>query len=225
MLVVSFDLSSSCIGVLLTRIEDGKIIKCDSCPVVPSNSSNIRERFGFMSSKKRLPTRSGKLINTWWRKGEESISQTEKNKRDREVREYVNNCILSDISFKLGAIINTTNPDLILVEKNAAFNGILTTKLLAEVMGILVGISGNASIPVIKYPVNQVRSILDVSKLTTILRDELSEEEMMSLPDVTKRAIGNHLSKIYNINFSTDDESDACAVFHYWWTQDYKGEC
>jgi transcription initiation factor IIE alpha subunit len=49
-------------------------------------------------------------------------------------------------------------------------------------------------------------------------------EELMCIPDITKRAIREYLETIYGqygIVFQTDDESDSCAVLHYWRTKTY----
>jgi hypothetical protein len=226
MIVMSFDLSSACIGVTTARLNKIKEVeKIMSCPIIPKQFSPTE--LGYMASKKSLPTIKGnKSLNTYWKKGEAKITETEKKRRDREVRAKKDIFVLEYIGQQMGSMINKIKPDLIIVEKNAAFNGILTTVLLAKVYGTLLGIAGMLSIPVLEYSVNEVRAPYDVARLVSQFCATKTPEELKKLPDITKAAIRKFLYKIYRdkgINFQTDDESDSCLVFHYWYENIYKG--
>jgi hypothetical protein len=123
----------------------------------------------------------------------------------------------------MGGMIDKINPDLILVEKNAAFNGILTTVLLAKVMGSLLGIAGFKGIPVKEYPVITVRKHHNVADLVKEFVRGKTAQELQALPDITKAALRDLMFKKYGkygIIFQTDDESDACVVFDYWYEHD-----
>jgi hypothetical protein len=221
MIVMSFDLSSSCIGLVVAEIKpSGKISKMRSCPIIPQPFS--AETLGYMKSKKKVELRDGNSIMSYMRPGESKISKAEKKRRDMEVRASKNIAVLQNISRTMNDLVSSIRPDLIIVEKNEIFNGVLTSVLLGEVMGTLVSISGIHSIPLNEFRVSQVRTVFNISELIKALKSRYSEDFIEHLPDVTKRAIRDHLADVYKdtgVTFQTDDESDACAVFHYWYTK------
>lgn len=223
MIVMAFDLSSVCIGVIAVEIKKGKVANVRSCPIIPKSFDHTN--LGYMKSKKKLPTkRSGEMINTYWKKGETVISKTEKQKRDREVRSHKDIFVLQDISKTINYLISNIKPDLVLVEKNEIFNGILTSVLLGKVMGTLVSITGIHNMPLIERKVSEVRSIFNLGQILRTFRDKHSDDELKAIPDITKRALREEMERIYGpygIKFQTDDESDACVVFHYWFTTEY----
>lgn len=226
MIIMSFDLSSVCIGVTAVEIIPGeRIVKMRSCPIIPKEFDPTI--LGYMKSKKKLKTKDGKKeLNTYWKRGETTITIAEKERRDKEVRAQKDIYVLQYISKSINDLIIGVKPDLVLVEKNAIFNGILTSILLGKVMGTLVSVTGIHGIPLIEYPVNQVRSVFNLPVIIRELQRNHTSEELMKIPDITKRALREYLEKIYGqygIVFQTDDESDSCAVFHYWLTKIYDG--
>lgn len=200
---------------MTVRLEGKKINKIMSCPIIPPDYSAVT--LGFMKTKKKLPTKSGELLSTYYKIGEVSISKAEKERRDDAVRAQKDLYVLANISKAMAGLIDNIKPDLILVEKNAIFNGILTSILLAKVMGTLLGLSGRLGIPVKEYAVSKVRSILNVGKVVVEFCKGKSEEELRRIPDITKRALGELMSKEYGIIFNTDDEGDAGVLFNYWY--------
>lgn len=224
MKIMVFDLSTACIGVVAAELDEktGKIIKMKSCPIIPKDFDPTV--LGYMKTKKKLPTPKGnKTVNTYWKQGETSVTEAEKKRRDTEVRAKKDIYILEQIGSTMGNLINAIKPDKILVEKNAIFNGILTTVLLAKVMGTLLGIGGMLGIPIEEYPVNVVRSVLDIPTLLKVFTVKHTAEELQRVPDVTKRALREEMERLYGkfgIKFQTDDESDACVVWHYWYTKE-----
>ena len=110
-------------------------------------------------------------------------------------------------------------PNVVLVEKNKIFNGVLTSVLLGKVMGVLVGITTSKGIPLKEYEVATVRKNINIVKCIEELVSELSQEEIDKIPDITKRALRKYMEKKYGkygLKCSTDDESDACVVFDHW---------
>lgn len=214
--ILSFDLSSVCIGVVAAVIEDKEIKVVKSMPIIPEkfNASSL----GFLNSKKKILVKNGEYINAYVYPNEKIISKIEKKKRDTLVRNAKNKFVLKQISHSLNKIINGINPTIILVEKNEIFNGILTSVLLAEVRGILVGIANSKGIDVIDFKVKQVRKILNKNELIKKLVEEIGEDKVKNLPDVTKRALRNHMQHKYGkygLVMNTDDEGDACVVLNY----------
>lgn len=219
--VLAFDLSTVCVGVVAGIVDKKtkKPILVKSCPIIPRKFSP--EKLGYMRSKKRLPTaKSGEVLNTYYKQGEATISKSEKQKRDREVRIKGNLFTLEYIGKQISLIISEVKPDIILVEKNEIFNGVLTSVLLGKVMGVLIGVASSYSIPVNdEFKVSKVRSIIDLKKAVKSLVESLSEDEIKKVPDVTKRALRKLMEEKYGeygLVCKTDDESDACVVFNYW---------
>jgi hypothetical protein len=91
-------------------------------------------------------------------------------------------------------------------------------------MGVLLGVAGRAGIEVKEYSVNKVRSILNVGKIVTDFSKTVTDDVLKRIPDVTKRAIGEVMSKKYGLKFKTDDESDACVLLHYYLKENYGGQ-
>ena len=227
MIVLSADLSTACTGIIVARINSDKSVdKIMSTPILPKKI-DITKEFGYCKSKKKLPVKEGSReeVNTYYIKGENFVSKAEKKRRDIKVRQAQNLFILTHMSKDIGDIVNGIKPDLILYEKNAIFNGILTIELLAKLAGTLVGIAGSMSIPVEEYKVQTVRKRHNPTKLVKDFVKGKDENYIASLPDVTKAALrelmNNKYSK-YGLNMLSDDESDACVVFDYWYEEIYK---
>lgn len=217
--ILAFDLSSRCIGVVAAYVdmESKEPIIVKSCPIIPKKfDCSI---LGYMKNKKKLITKDGTYVNTYFKPGEKIISKSEKIKRDREVRRYKDLYILEYIGEKISNVINEINPDYILVEKNEIFNGILTTVLLSKILGVLFGAASSKGIRIEEIKVKTARSIIDIKAATDRLLENIGEEAMSKVPDVTKRALRLDMERKFNkygLECKTDDESDACVVFNYW---------
>lgn len=211
MKVIAFDLSSVCIGCVIAEVENKKVNKIASCPIIPKKDTNIPIKLGYLKSK--VKTASG--LNSYIRYKGETVSKQEKKKRDSLVREAQNAQILSDISKKLSEVITTLKPDIVIMEKHAIFNGILTSVLLGKIAGILIGVAGDNGIETREYPVLKIRKKYNLTQMTRDFVATQTPESLSKIPDVTKAAIGLMLSKKYGISFQTYDESDACAVLDY----------
>lgn len=226
MIVLSGDLSTRCTGIIVAEIKNDRIVKMLSTPIVPKRL-DITEEFGFMKSKKKLPTRHGgsELINTYYRRGEESVSKDEKKKRDVSVRQKQNLFILTQMSKDIGDIVDGVKPDVIIYEKNAIFNGILTIELLAKLAGTLVGIAGSHGIPIYEYPVQRVRKRHNPAQLVKDFVKGKNSDYIQSLDDVTKAALRERMQQKYGqygLELKSDDEGDAAVVFDYWYEEIHK---
>lgn len=217
--ILAFDLSSVCIGVVAAKVEDNKLTKVLSCPIIPPkfNSSAL----GFLKSKKKVYTSSKetKMVNSYVYPNETYVSEANKKKRDVQVRKAKDIFVLDYIGKQLNTLIDCINPDLIIVEKTEIFNGVLTSVLLAKVFGVLVGAATSKNIEVKEYKVKEVREIIDIVSVTKDLVENLTDEEINRIPDMTKRALRTFMEKKYGhlgLKCSTDDEGDACVVFNYW---------
>ena len=124
--VLAFNLSSVCVGVVASRVNEitKTPIKVISCPVIPSKFDVTR--LGYKRSKAKIKTRGGEYINSYIKEGEKEITKQEKKRRDIEVRNNSNLHALSYISTQIEKIVTMIKPNVVLVEKNKIFNGVLT---------------------------------------------------------------------------------------------------
>lgn len=215
MKIMSFDLSSSCIGVICADVNSqNEVVNIMSAPIIPPKFNP--EELGFKRYKEKLQ-KNGQSITSWVKPGENWVSPNEKKHRDAAVRSRKDVFVLQYISQKINDLVSAIKPELVLVEKNEIFNGVLTSVLLGKIMGVLHGVCGALGIPVEEYKVQQIRKPYNVMKLVLEFSKNKSPEALRRIPDLSKAAIRNMLSFKYpHICFETDDESDACLVFDYW---------
>lgn len=226
--VLSFDLSSKCIGVIGACIDSNtnEIEFIKSMPIIPPNYKP--SELGYLNSKKKVYTSHTKSeqVNSYVKQGEVTVGKTEKRRRDVEVRNAKNLFVLDYIGRSLSTVIKAVKPEIILVEKNEIFNGVLTSVLLGKVMGVLLGIAAENGIQVKEFKVTTVRSILDLVNITRDLTRDMDSSEVNKIPDVTKRALRVYMNNKYGekgLECHTDDESDACVVFNYYYEKCIKG--
>lgn len=212
MIVMAFDLSSTCIGCVVAEVNNKTVARIKSCPITPS-AFDVTS-LGFLKTKQKVEGK--KALTSWVRHKGEVVSEAEKKRRDALVRSSKDVSVLAQISQAMGDLISQIKPDLIIVEKNEIFNGMLTSVLLGKVMGTLHGIAGMLRIPIKEYRVSAVRQPLGVSKIVSDFAKRVNPEELRTIPDITKRALRRHMEEVYNTKFLTDDESDACVVLNYW---------
>lgn len=217
--ILAFDLSSVCIGVVAAKIEDKELKLVKSCPIIPPKFNP--SLLGYLKSKKKVPTSqtSSKMVNSYVKQGETHVSEANKKKRDVEVRRAKDLYALNYIGKNINDLVSTINPDIIVVEKTEIFNGVLTSVLLAKVFGVLMGAATSRGIKVEEYKVSEVRKIFNIAYLTREFTKDKTEEELMEIPDMTKRVLRTEMEKRYGkigLKCSTDDEGDACVVLNYW---------
>lgn len=220
MRIMAIDSSSVCSGIVLAdTLEDGSVLKVGSAPIIPSKFDVTS--LGYLKTKKKMP---GGFLS-YVKNKEETVSKTESKKRNVEVRHKQNNHKAKDIGKQLSYLIENTKPDLVLIERNRIFNSQLTSVLLGEIMGIVEGVCASYNITLEKFTVDEMRKSIDSTKLVKEFSKKKTEQELISMKDVTKEAIKDYLVNIYNkygFNPSTLDESDACLVFHYWFCKEMK---
>lgn len=212
MKVLAFDLSSVCTGVTFADIKDKKIIFLKTFSIKPNiKKADVVKELGFVHSEKVSTT----SIRAWVKEPGEIVSRTEKKKRDVEIRNAYNSKIKKVISLEIKKVIDNLCPDLILVERNESFNGILTTKFLAEIRGILEGAATEQ--PIIQYSVSEIRKIFNLADMTMNYVKRMTPEQMRGKKDITKHVLKDFLENKYNITCANTDESDSLAVFdHYY---------
>jgi hypothetical protein len=215
--ILAFDLSGSTVGITGAEIDDrGKVLKIAPCHIIPKKIDP--SSLGYMKSKKKLPTKlnAQTLMNTYWKDGETHVSAVEKKHRDVHVRNANNDFIKQQISEQISNLIKELGPHIILVEKNRIFNGILTSVLLGEIMGILEGICGVYNVKLRKIKVEEARGPYNISTVVKEFAINMSADELLAMEDVAKHAVQKLMKDKYRIDFKNLDESDACLIFDYW---------
>lgn len=216
MKVMAIDASSVCSGIVVAEIDDNReVSKIGSASIVPEKFSP--KELGYKSSKVKM---NG--YTSYVKKGESFVSKTEAKRRNAEVRHARNDFKAKTISRQLNALITSIKPDIVVIEKNRTFNSVLTTALLAEVMGCVEGVCGANGIELKKVTVEAIRKEINAPKLVKGFSETRTIEELSSYEDVTKEAIKDYLEHFYNIKMANTDEGDACAVFHYFYKNLYK---
>lgn len=217
--ILAFDLSSARTGCVCASLDDKEIKFMDTFSVSPSvNRHGIISGLGFLPQKQTL-SKKGKKMSFYAKSHGEQITQAEKQKRDVLVRNTVNGIIKKEISSAFKKVVENIKPDLILVERNEAFNGVLTTKFLAEIRGILEGVAVEQ--PILQYSVSEIRKKFNLAKMTREYIKSLDNPKyIQGKKDITKLVIKDYLENKYSIRCGNTDESDALAVFdHYYETE------
>lgn len=217
MLVVAFDLSSTCIGVCVAKVDLKKQpIKLKTVSIIPQKPSG--KDFGFTTKESKKIAKNGKEFQAFLYPHETIISQREALDRIRMVKSEKHLGLLKNIGQQCGELLFRLKPHVVLLEKNASFNGILTTKLLAEIAGGIYFYCGATDTSLCDYHVETVRAYL---RQTIPVFDRANEDGKDVLD--TKWEMYCRLRTYYKaqhpkivLDRITMDESDALALFYYW---------
>lgn len=221
--ILAFDLSSKCTGCTAAILKQQQIQFLKTFSIYPhADTEQCAQELGFLRSKRKVHIGS-KDVNCYVKSAQEKISITEKKRRDVLVRNAVNMKLKESLAKSIRKVVSEFQPSLILVERNEAFHGILTTKLLAELRGILDGII--AGIPIIQYSVTEIRKPYPLAEMTRKYVAQLSNPtELAGNKDITKSVIKDFLEKKYRIRCANTDESDSLAVFDTYYTSIQEGD-
>lgn len=209
--VIAFDLSSTLIGATYGVIEDRVIKNVRTEGIVPRKPNG--KDYGYTTQK---PKKIGSGYPAYLLPGEHHISKAEAERRARFIKHDSHRQLLLNIGEDIGERVEAFSPSRLIIERNESFNGVLTTKLLAEIAGGLFFYSGLARIPFEDLNAAVVRkSVRDNIALTRAER--VLSDGTLALD--TKTEIKERLRKVYGhlIDFDTmtTDESDSLALFHH----------
>ena len=212
MKILSFDLSLTQTGVAFAKIDDNKsIVHLSTLSIVPLANAEIEiSELGFLRNKRRITTKNGGSFWSYVTKPDETVSYAEKKKRDVAVRNAMNMSKRRSLAQQIKLLIDKVQPELILVERNESFNGILTTKLLAEARGILEGACSGT--PIEQYSVSEIRNGINLVNLTRKFVAKVASTNSSFPKDITKSALKHYVENKYGITTANTDESDACMV-------------
>lgn len=222
MIVLSFDLSTSCTGVTESRIEQDDILNMCTYAIIPPKFNPIT--LGFLKDRKPVATKNFKA---YLHNKEEVVTLKEKKARDVAVgraseehyTEYITQSITGAI---LRAVANYGHVDLVLMEENMAFRSMDVTRKLGEISGILQALAISNNIPIVKVNVHKARGYLQIEKEMSAFASTLPEKVLASSKfDLTKETLKYLMLeryKRYNLSPTmTTDESDSLVIFTYWY--------
>lgn len=217
MIAMCFDLSSTCIGVTFAQLKSGRIRYAQTLAVIPEHPSG--KNLGYTTQKPKEIHYNGNKFKGFLRPKELYISKEEADRRLRHFKNYAHREMLRDIGKQCGRFLEKIQPDVIAIEKNKSFNGILTTKLLAEIAGGLYFYTGARNIPMFDYDEATIRAKIrkDITEF-----NRYKEGTNLVAAD-TKWEIYCRLRSYFETNYPglidfskmTMDESDSLAVFYH----------
>lgn len=225
---MSFDLSSTLIGVSVATIDtkNKRIEQAMVMPVIPKKPTG--KDLGYTTkNKKKVELRTGEMISSFLKEGEVIISKAEAKRRNATFRDESHKFLLMDIGKKLGTILHAVKPDIVMIERNEAFNGILTTKLLAEIAGGVYFWAGFFNSEFRAYNATTMRSLLNRHVKGADLQTE-DGSHIVDTKMVVKRKIEKFLKDeqvdVKNFEKATLDESDSFLPIIYFLLKEVRGE-
>lgn len=220
MIAMCFDLSSKCIGVTFSQFYGDHIKYAKTLAVIPERPSG--KDLGYTTNAPKTMYSNGKETKTFLLPAETAISQEEAKKRIAMFKNYSHLSLLKNIGKQLGYYLDKIKPDVIAIEKNMSFNGILTTKLLAEIAGGIYFFAGARNIPMYDYSEATIRAKIR-RDITNFNRYKTGTDEMaLDTKWEIYCRLRSYFDKYYPgmIDFEniTMDESDSLAVFYHLFT-------
>lgn len=217
MIMMCFDLSSVCIGVTFAQLKGITPIYVKTLAIIPESVSALD--LGYTTKEPKKIHYNGNTFKGLLKPGETFTSKSTAKKRLAEFKNYSHRQLLKDIGKQCGFFLEKVKPDILAIEKNKSFNGILTTKLLAEIAGGLYFYSGMKDIPLYDIDESTIRAFIRKQIKDFSMYD--GEAEKMAID--TKWEIYCRLRSYFEkehpgiLDFTkmTLDESDSLAVFYY----------
>ncbi len=213
MIIMTFDLSSKCIGVTFAQLEQGKIVYGKTIPVIPEKLD--AKQLGF---KTKQPTARG-----LFKMDEGHVSAKELKNRQRIFKHSRHNFLLTNIGKQLGHFLLQIKPQAIAIERNKSFKGILTTKLLAEIAGGLYFWAGATRIPIYDWDESEIRAKIrrDIPEtdLSHRVTGQTSIDTKWEIQCRLRTYFENEHPGIFDFSGMTLDESDSLAVFYFLYTE------
>lgn len=136
MFVATFDLSSTLIGMTIAQFKAGELIYVKTIPIFPKRIDGTD--LGYTT---KAPKEIGDGYKAFLKQGEHHISKAEATRRMQEFKVLKHRKLLLNIWEQVGEILTKVRFNVMIIERNSSFNGVLTTKLLAEIAGGLYSIA------------------------------------------------------------------------------------
>lgn len=221
MRIVALDLSSTQSGVAIADVNGiGEYKKVTTLAIKPQEANG--KMLGYTTkAPKMLEGRDGRKFKAFLREGESYVTSAEARRRVAEFKKLSRVMLLKSSGKQLGIVLNTVKPDILIMEQNSSFNGVLTTKLLAEVAGGIYFWAGVTDTPLRVINVNTVRSMLQ--RLVPDPDLMLNGVRVVDTKFRVKRQLVEYLTHRgvrYNVEGCSLDETDALAQLVYFVEQE-----
>lgn len=220
MIAMCFDLSSKCIGVTFAQFTDKKIIYAKTLAIIPERPS--AKDLGYTTMQPKSIASNGKEFQALLKAGERRISQELAKKRLAEFKNFSHLYLLKNIGKQCGYYLDKVKPDVIAIEKNKSFNGILTTKLLAEIAGGIYFFAGARDIPMFDYDEATIRAKIrkDITEFNRYKdgTDEIALDTKWEIYCRLRSFFEQNYPGMMDFSNITMDESDSLAVFYHLFT-------
>lgn len=220
MIAMCFDLSSKCIGVTFAQFTDKKIIYAKTLAIIPERPS--AKDLGYTTMQPKSIAFNGKEFQALLKAGERRISQELAKKRLAEFKNFSHLYLLKNIGKQCGYYLDKVKPDVIAIEKNKSFNGILTTKLLAEIAGGIYFFAGARDIPMFDYDEATIRAKIrkDITEFNRYKdgTDEIALDTKWEIYCRLRSFFEQNYPGMMDFSNITMDESDSLAVFYHLFT-------
>lgn len=217
MIVMCFDLSSVCIGVTFAQLKEGKVTYLKTLAVIPKRP--FAKELGYTTQEPKKIHYRGNSFLGLLKPGEHEISKEQAGKRIAEYKVIAHRQLLRNIGEQVGFYLDSIRPNIIAVEKNKSFNGILTTKLLAEIIGGLYFYSGARKIPLYDFDEATVRAKIrrDIQDFTLFKQgtDKMAVDTKWEIHCRLRSYFEKHYPSLIDFSNMTMDESDSLAVFYH----------
>ena len=218
MIAMTFDLSSKCIGITFAQLDGTDISYGETLAVIPKKPDP--RDLGYTTKTPKKIGNEGSTYAAFLKPHEKFISKSEADRRKRDMKNLEHNYLLRNIGEQCGRYLDKVKPDIVAIEKNKSFNGILTTKLLAEIAGGIYFYCGAKGIPLYDWDESVIRAQIR-RDIPNVSLAKVKGESGVTLD--TKWEIYCRLREYFESEhpgiFSFDDmvfdESDSLAVFYY----------
>lgn len=217
MFVATFDLSSTLIGMTVGQFKDGELIYVKTIPIFPKRIDGTD--LGYTTKN---PKTIGDGYKAFLKPDEHHISKAEATRRNSEFKVLKHRKLLLNIWEQVGNILTKVRFNVMIIERNSSFNGVLTTKLLAEIAGGLYSIAAMYQAEFFDLNESTVRSFI---------RKDLPYETLEKEGKVIvgpKWEMRQRLEPAYRQHIDFEkislDEVDSLVLFHYYRKCIYKGE-
>lgn len=209
MYVATFDLSSTLIGMTIAQYQGNEVVYVKTIPIYPKRIDGTD--VGYTTKKQKT---IGDGYKAFLKPNEHHISKVEADRRNSEFKVLAHRELLLNIWRQVGDILMKVKFNVIIIERNSSFNGILTTKLLAEIAGGLFSIAA-----ILRAEFHD----LNESTVRAFIRKDLPYETLEKDGQIIvgpKWEMRQRLEPAYreHIDFENIslDEVDSLVLFHYY---------
>lgn len=217
MIAMCFDLSSVCIGVTFAQIKNNQLVFVKTLAVIPQKPN--AKALGYTTQEPKMIDSRGNRFQALLKPKETTISQEVAKKRISEYKSFAHRELLKSIGRQCGYYLEKVNPHLMGMEKNKSFNGILTTKLLAEIAGGLYFWSGAREVPLHDFDESTIRAYIrkTIPQFTRYAEgtNQMAIDTKWEIYCRLRSFFESHYPGLIDFDSMTMDESDSLAVFYY----------